>query len=150
MLLFKCVGGVFVAFFSILVSVSLFRQTSAVKSRLCVKVSQCVSQRMLHSDTCLYVLITDVCFSGLLQTSYGSLPVSLPVASAAQVTQGGMTSMPHIHQTTSSSRRQRNELNLGSYYSEQADCLSYARIWWPLCFIRNLACLLIPWLHHLP
>lgn len=87
-----------------------------------MNVSQCASQRMLHSDTCLYVLITDVYFSGLLQTSHGSLPVSLPRASAAQVTQGGVTSMPHIHQTARSSRREQNELNLGSYYSEQADC----------------------------
>lgn len=122
-----CVGELIVAptalfFFFILISVSLFRQTSAVRSRLCVNVSQRASQRMLHSDTCLYVLITDVYFSGLLQTSHGSLPVSLPEASAAQVTQGGMTSMPHIHQSAKSSRREQNELNLGSYYSEQADC----------------------------
>lgn len=74
-------------------------------------VSVCVNHR------CLFLPL-----SGLLQTSHGSLSVSLPGASAAQVTQGGMTSMPHIHQTARSSRREQTELNLGSYYSVQADC----------------------------
>lgn len=36
--------------------------------------------------------------SGLLPTSRGSLPVSLPRLSQAQVTGGGVTSVPRIHQ----------------------------------------------------
>lgn len=79
-------------------------------------VSVCVNHR------CLFLPL-----SGLLQTSHGSLPVSLPGASAAQVTQGGMTSMPLIHQAARSSRREQTELNLGSYYSVQADCTKLCR-----------------------
>lgn len=60
--------------------------------------------------------------AGLLQTSHGSPSVSLPRAGAAQVTQGDMTSMPPIHQTARSGGRKQSELNLGSYYSLQADC----------------------------
>lgn len=74
-------------------------------------VSECVNHK------CLFLPL-----SGLHPTSHGSRPVSLPRVSAAQVTQGGMTSTPHIHQAVRSSRREKTELNLGSYYSEQATC----------------------------
>lgn len=61
----------------ILLSVSLFRETSAVRSRLCVSVSQCASQQMLRTDTCLYVLITDVYFSPTLASSRPPMALSL-------------------------------------------------------------------------
>lgn len=82
--------------------------------------SQC--SPLTHVSVCVNHKCLFLPLSGLLPTSHGSLPVSLPGVSAAQVTQGGMTSMPHIHQTARSSRREQTELNLGSYYSEQADC----------------------------
>lgn len=93
--------------------------------RLCVSVSHCTTQRMLHADTCLYVLITDVYFYPTLASSRPPMalpPVCLPRATPAQVTRGGMTGAPHIHQTAKSSRREQTELNLGDYYSVEADC----------------------------
>lgn len=97
---------------------------------------QCTSQLMLHADN-VSVRVNHRCLflphSGLLQTSCGSPPppVSLPGASAAQVTQGGMTSTPHIHQTVKSSRREQTELNLGVIIHYKPTAESYASIWWP-------------------
>ncbi len=51
--------------------------TSAVWSRLCVSVSQRASQWMLYTDTCLYVLITDVCFSSSPDSSGPPMALSL-------------------------------------------------------------------------
>lgn len=74
-------------------------------------VSVCVNHK------CLFLPL-----SGLLPTSHGSLPVSMPRMNVAQVTKSGMSSMPNIHQIARGSRREQSELNLVGYYSEQADC----------------------------
>lgn len=50
----------------------------AVRSRLCVSVSQRASPRILHTDTCLYVLITDVYFTPTLASSRP--PMALPLS----------------------------------------------------------------------
>lgn len=88
-----------------------------------------VSVRVNHK--CLFLLL-----SGLHPTSHGSRPASLPRVSVAQVTRGGMTSMPHIHQAVRSSRREKTELNLGRYYSEQAKCSKLCKN--QEAFIRSL------------
>lgn len=78
-ILCESIGGLIVASqeFLILSSVSLFSQTFAVRSRLCVSVSQRASPQILHTDTCLYVLITDVYFTPTLASSRP--PMALPL-----------------------------------------------------------------------
>lgn len=79
LILCESIGGLIVASqeFLILSSVSLFSQTFAVRSRLCVSVSQRASPQILHTDTCLYVLITDVYFTPTLASSRP--PMALPL-----------------------------------------------------------------------
>lgn len=50
-----------------------------------------------------------------------------------------MTSVPHIHQSARSSRREQTELNweVITHYKQPAQ--SYPRIWWLLYFIKGLA-----------
>lgn len=51
--------------------------------------------------------------SGLLPTSRGSLPVSLPGLSQAQVTGGGVTSVPRIHQACEEQRERAKGAKFG-------------------------------------
>lgn len=111
--------------FLILLSVSLFRQTSAVRSRLCVSVSQRASQRMLHSDTCLYVLITDAYFFPSLASSRPPMALSLPPCLEWAQHRWHKAAWLACHTSIrlwEAAGESKLELNLRSYYSVQADC----------------------------
>lgn len=77
---FKGVGGLITAsidFLFVFIQANFCCQEQVV----CLSVSQRALQPVLPTDTCLYAFITKCLFlllSGLLPTSHGSLPVSLP------------------------------------------------------------------------
>lgn len=95
---------------------------------LSVWVFQHALQPELPTDMRLYVLITSVCFSPSLASSRPPMALSLlprpERASAAQVTQGGMTCM---HTSITVQEAAGAELNQDSHYSEQPDCLHLYR-----------------------